>query len=534
MQTFMANEAAPTHVNRQTAGAGDRAQREKASTAATADISAAALTLQRFRKMANNSHQALQLKQQAELVATSPEATTLQRFQQMANTSPRAHQLKQQAEMVAARTSQTSQRPMPSQIGMTTQRVTDEDVLQGRFANEPRKQGPGIVQRIVDVGGTIYKAYGKKGCNPYGLVRDVRKRADEQDITLKRGGWQDVLRDEARDTDPANTKFYASLDEIIDKVKSEAKSDKRKRELEEQDENIKALLSGVREPTKEKARIIAYESSKAMKSVRKHMLGTDEYTKTKAELEALKPAEIGAKNEVEATKNSAYVFEALVQSDKMQRLDFNFHDTPIVTHGYESMGDRTKDASTLNPFALGPVKIGKDIGSYRRARKRGTSIRGPSNRVLTNLEMVRIPETSAMLGTKRDLYEKDEIELEEAIAADSLKSNVEFLGAVKGSGLLADQKSRMQQQQILSNAHTLEDYAARFPDHEIGTETKDLKARTTPKKIKGSLEELEKAKDTPSKKAFRKTLKRAIASSMDIDDYQSNSDVSDFDESHYE
>ena len=500
MQTFTTIKAAGAHPDRQAAGAAYTAQLENAPDAATLDNSAAAATLQRFRTMANTSQRALQLKQQAEMVATSPEAMTLQRFQQMTNNSPQALQLKQQAEMVAA------VRP---------------------------EQGPGIVQRIVDVGGTIYKSYGKKGHNPDGLVRDVRRRAVARSITLKRGEWQDVLRDEAKDKDPTRTKTYASLDEIIDTVKSEAKNAKRKRQLEDQDENITGLLDGVSEPAKKRARTIAYDSNKAMESVRKHIGSTDEYDKTKIELEALTPAEIGATNEVDETQNSAYVFEALVQSDKMKRLDFNFHDTPIVTHGYESMGDRTKDASTLNPFGLGPIKIGDDIGSYRQALKRGTDIRGPSNRVLTNLEMFRMPETSAMLGLKRDLYEQGQIPLEEAIAADNLKSNVEFLGAVKGSGLSVDQKGRMQQQQIFSNVHTLDDYVTRFPNYEIGSQTNDLKPRTTPTEINDALDQLETGKDKASKKAFRKKLKRAIASSMDIDNYNSDSDVSDYDEDHY-
>jgi hypothetical protein len=41
----------------------------------------------------------------------------------------------------------------------------------------------------------------------------------------------------------------------------------------------------------------------------------------------------------------------------MKRLDFNFHGTPIATHGYESMKDRTVDASTLNPFGFGSIKM---------------------------------------------------------------------------------------------------------------------------------------------------------------------------------
>lgn len=505
MNTFTSTKAAATPRERQIAEPGHAAQLRNEARDATVDTRPGAATLQRLRTLANNSHQALQLRQQAERVATSPHAMTLQRLQQTANNSPRARQFRQQAERVAGAAS-AHQRAMPV-------------------------QGSGIVQRIVDVGGTIYKANDRTGHTPDDLVRDVRLRAAKLSVPLKKAKWPDNLRSLARDKVATTT--YASLDEIIDAVKSEAQDVKRKRLIDEQDQKITALLANVTDPTKLRARRIAYESRKAMASVRKHIGATDEFTKTKAELEALKPAEIGAKNEVEATENSAFVFEALVQSDKMKRLDFNFHDTPIVTHGYESMGDRTKDASTLKPFGLGPIKIGDDIGSYRQALKRKKDIRGPSNKVLTNLEMMRIPQTSAMVGLKRDLYEQKKIPLEEAIAADSPKSNVEFLGAVKGSGLTVDQKDRMQLQQIFSNAHTLDDYAAKHPKFEIGTQTKDKKARTTPSAIKDALDEFEKTKDKPRKKAFRKELKRAIASTMEIDNFDSGSDVSDYDETHY-
>lgn len=274
--------------------------------------------------------------------------------------------------------------------------------------------------------------------------------------------------------------------------------------------------------------------ARGCESVRKHISGTSEFTKTKDELEALTPAKIGQDNEVMETENSAFVFEALDQSDDMKRLDFNFHGTPIVTHGYESKKDRTVDASTLNPFGFGPVKIGAKIGAYRKVRKRGVDIRGPSNRVLTNLEMFRIPKTSAMLGLKRDLYEQGKITLEEAISDEDPKSNVEFLGAVRGSGLSVDKKQRMEEQQIFSNAHTLDDYAKRFPDYQIGFQTKDNKARATPKEIEEERKKFEKDKDKPSKKGFRRKLKRTIASVMEVEGFNSDSDVSDHDEDDYE
>ena len=48
----------------------------------------------------------------------------------------------------------------------------------------------------------------------------------------------------------------------------------------------------------------------------------------------------------------------------MTRLDFNFEETPIKTHGYEMTGDRTKDANTLNKFSSGPKVGDGDVGAY--------------------------------------------------------------------------------------------------------------------------------------------------------------------------
>ncbi|HEU0084695.1 MAG TPA: DUF4157 domain-containing protein, partial [Bradyrhizobium sp.] len=330
---------------------------------------------------------------------------------------------------------------------------------------------PGVVQRIVDVDGEVYKAYDKTGRTPKHLVREIKERAAAASVTLKMG-WQTTVKDEA--IDRVNTTKYTDWDEIIDKFKSSSAGAKRKLKLEEQDKVITGLLKGVKEPVKKRARTIAYESEKAQASVRKHMRTTDEYKDVRKELEALPAANIGAANEVARTTNPGFVFEAL-EGASMKRLDFNFHDTPIATHGYESMKDRTVDASTLNPFGFGPIKIGDDIGSYKQALKKGKDVRGPSNRVLTSLEMYRVPKTSAMLGLKRDLYEQNKIDLAEAMAIDSPKSNVEFLGAVSGSGLTVDQNQRMQEQQTISNEMILDDYATRFPTFEIGTKTRDNK-----------------------------------------------------------
>jgi hypothetical protein len=345
-------------------------------------------------------------------------------------------------------------------------------------------------------------------------------------------GWQTTIGNQAKHT--TNTTTYTDWDNVLDTFASVSTGAKKRARVEAQDRSIVGLLTGVAEPAKKRARTIAYESEQALESVRKHIRTTNEYSETKKELEALPAANIGAANEVSKTTHSAFVFEALANAPNMKRLDFNFQGTPIKTHGYESMGDRTVDASTLHPFGFGPVKVGgDDVGSYGRILKKGTDVRGGDNKVLTNLEMFRIPKTSAMLGMKRDLYEQGRTNLAEAMGIDSSKTNVEFLGAVSGSGLNVDQTLRMQQQQVVSNEQILSDYANRFPNYSIGEPTKDGKARSTPKKIKDALDKLQSDKDKPAKSAFRKELKRTIASVQEVEGYNSGSDVSDYDEDHY-
>ena len=273
-------------------------------------------------------------------------------------------------------------------------------------------------------------------------------------------------------------------------------------------------------------------SKRAFGSVTTHIGKTDEYTKTKAELEGLPAAEMDTSNEVTATTNPAFVFEALRSAD-MTRLDFNFGGTPIKTHGYESPGNRAADAHTLHKFGYGPIKVGDgDVGAYEQILDAGKDIRGPENQVLTSLEMFRIPETSPMLGLKRDLYEQGKTKLSEAMAIDSPKSNVEFKGAVGGSGLKKDQKKRMRLQQILSNEKILNDYAKRYADHEIGYALTG-KARATPKQVKAALDKFVTDKDKLSKQQFRRKLKRVIASVLSVQGFNSDEEVSDVDEQHY-
>lgn len=74
-----------TQPDRQLAGAKHTAQLQDEARASQADTRSGASTLQRFQQLADNSPQALQLRQRAALTAASPAAIALQRFQQLAN-----------------------------------------------------------------------------------------------------------------------------------------------------------------------------------------------------------------------------------------------------------------------------------------------------------------------------------------------------------------------------------------------------------------------------------------------------------------
>lgn len=417
----------------------------------------------------------------------------------------------------------------PNRAGRLEAVVEPASGLGGGPVAGARAVSTNVVQRKVDVGGTLYKPNDKTGHTPNDLVRKVAEEAKAKSVTLRKG-WQTDARAEAKDK--TKTTSYTNWDAIIDAFKSLSSGAKKRARLDEQDRVITGLLTGVDEPTKKRARTIAYESKKASKSVSKYIQSTDEFKRTKAELEALPAADIGS-DEVSETTIPAYVFEALGQSNTMKRVAFDFHGVPIYTYAYETAGDRSVDASTLGPFGYGPIRIGDDIGAYRGALKKGADIRGPANNTLTDLEIKRVPQTSAMVALKRDLYAQGQTSLSEAIAIDSRMSNVEFSGAVSGSGLRVDEAARMRQQQVFSNAHILEDSATRFPNFEIGSQTADRKKRTTPKEIKDALDLLRATKDRDTKKALRRKLKRLLASVRKIEDYDSGSDVSDYDSDDY-
>ena len=410
---------------------------------------------------------------------------------------------------------------------------------------------PAVVQRNVMVGTDEYKP-GKRGFTPDKLVEHADAEAEAKSLTMRKG-WKGEIRALAKDE--TTTTPYADWDEVLDTFKSDKGAKKRER-LKEQDDTITKLVNSpsIDEPMRKRARIMSRESEKQLGSLRGHIVSTDEYDKTKTELESLDAEEMddSVATEVSKTTSSAFVYEALKNSKKVKRLDYNFHKVPLRTHGYETPGDRTKDASTLpQSYGHGTVMVGgKDLGAYRKIVKAKRNLSSGENKALTSLEMLRIPPSSTMTGLKRDLYEKRKIDVSEAMAIDSPKSNVEFSGAVSGSGLTKDAYERMLQQQTLSNVMILDDYTKRFPTFEIGTQTKDKKPRATPKEIsdtlsdyfelikktvkpKKKLTKAEREKLTEAKQKFRRKLGRADASVMEVEDYELDQDVSDFEDSHY-
>ncbi len=109
MKTYAKSEPAAVHPERQAAGARQAAQLNGPDPTMTGTVAAAAL-LQGHQQQADNSPQATQLKQRAEMMAASTATVTLQRYAQLASNSPQAMQLKQRVEMMAAGTSSASMR----------------------------------------------------------------------------------------------------------------------------------------------------------------------------------------------------------------------------------------------------------------------------------------------------------------------------------------------------------------------------------------------------------------------------------------
>ncbi|WP_164557817.1 DUF4157 domain-containing protein [Massilia atriviolacea] len=93
---------AETHAGRRLAGAFQADAPQDGASTAIVDNRGTVSTLRRYQALANGSPEAVQLKQQAELMAIAPASARLQRYQRMADSSPRVAPLRRQAGMIVA------------------------------------------------------------------------------------------------------------------------------------------------------------------------------------------------------------------------------------------------------------------------------------------------------------------------------------------------------------------------------------------------------------------------------------------------
>ena len=409
------------------------------------------------------------------------------------------------------------------------------------------------VQRIIQIGAnppyTVYKT--RKGKATSDLVDRMWSKLRAASIKLE-VGWVSALRAWAFDKN--DTKTFVDEDALLEALKmnfpASSASQKRKKDIETQDTNILNLLSGVDEPKKKRARTISKNSKKAWDKFVSDLSNQTEFTNTSNELKKLSSGNMSTTSDVKTTL-PAFFFSALGTSgDKMEldRMDFNFNNTEVLTHGFESPGQRdiapkgsyiTKKGKTKNfqPFNFNTVKIGNDIGTYAKHQNAPpTDLQNQHVTALNTLEKFRLPEQAFGTTLKRDFFTQGFFNTQEAFGQNHPHSNVEFLGATSGSGLTATQYSNMQEQQSLSNLNILMTAFTNFSNRQIGFDTKDDKVRTTPLEIMENLDsflstdkKIDLQERKRRKRKFRRSLKRAIISSENISGIDSDDEVSEED-----
>ena len=391
------------------------------------------------------------------------------------------------------------------------------------------------IQSKIKIGTTLYEK-GKRNRSSGTLIGLV----EQEEIKLRRG-WKTYVKNTVNK--PEEEPYY-SFDSFLDYLEKKFKPKKssRKRKRKRQNKNIVNIFESfpLTRPERKKARILTRESGKAFSSILEKIRDLKEYKETEEELKKITFGKRSEKTDFK-TKNPFLLFDLLPKYDN--KLDYNLQGVSIETHGFELRKDRTVDPKTLKqPFGYGTVKIGPNIGTYENELKKNEPPEPYEMEVLNNLEKFRLPQLAPMFGLKRYLYEKGKLSKKEGFGSDSKFSNVEFLGAVTGSGLKKVQKENMRKQQVFSNMQILKDSYERFPDEEIGYQTTDKKPRVIPKKLFESLNDFSSSLNTKKikpkkkkkkKKKLRKLLSRSILSTSKISDVDSDGEVSDVEDQDY-
>lgn len=406
-------------------------------------------------------------------------------------------------------------------------------------------------QRVVKVGAISYKAPTGKATAELIARIDQALEAVGKRLTP---GWKGALKEWVRHDQTIPHDF---ADEDALRLALEAKyppktaaggSAKRKAEIDLQDENIRTLTTGADDGRRKRARLLSDHSGKAWSAMVGDVSGWTTVTDTARSLEALPSGGMDATPNVASTIRPFDFFAALGDSgkhDKLDRMDFNFGGTQVVTHGYESQGNRARaprgsystakgKSKSFLPFNFNTVKIGNDIGTYAQHQNaQPATFQGNAFTTLGTLEKYRLPEQAFGTSIKRDLMGTGQFTTQQGLGQNHPHANVEFLGATAGSGLNKQQVANMRLQQDLSNIRILESGFLAAPDLELGEDMQDKKKRTTLRAIHEQLEVVmgsalaAPATRKAAKKQLRRLIKRAMASIERLPNIDSDDEVSD-------
>ncbi|ELR68410.1 hypothetical protein C900_00442 [Fulvivirga imtechensis AK7] len=384
-----------------------------------------------------------------------------------------------------------------------------------------------VVQRIVDLGGTIYKPR-KRNHGIQNLI-DLVNNTNNGNIEL-RYDWKARIKEYMNEPGVA-PRAFTDIHDLIDYLKKSPKKTQSQKN-QEQDQRIQGLNTGYGNTEMEYAKILSYESEKAFDNFTGQVMDIQEYDDTKMDLEGLAPDVRSTTNDFTQTNNPFINMLALGNSD-LSRLDFmGPGGVEIDTLGYSSRGDRSVDPGTLSDnFSLGTVRIGPDISSYKREMQTNTMPDQNQLSYLNPLEMMRLPQQSVQTGMKRQLYNQGQFSKDQGMGYNHNHSSVEFVGAVHGSGLNQQQVTNMRRQQTLSNYAILETANNICPNTGIGQVLSNGKPIATPKEemdalmhfiqVVQDLNSTQQDKDQ-AKRELRRILVRILRGVTQIEEIESD------------
>lgn len=332
------------------------------------------------------------------------------------------------------------------------------------WASGARRTSHDIVQRKVKVGTDIYEKW-KRGFTSEDLIAEMEAVAEDEGTELK-WGYKGEIRDAVKSLDLEID--VADMSTLVGKFAKLGGSNQ-KRKIREQDGRILGLYGTPTDQQVNYGQILAYEQAKAFAHYRQNIMQTGQYTSTLDDINGLNAGGRSATNDFTHTTLPPVMWTAFGQSEP-HRLDYQYgNNVEVDIRAYSSRKDRTVDAQTLGSGlgGYGPIKIGPNIGAYGSEMKTNDRPPQQESRVLTSLEMFRLPFISAMTGLKRHLYEEDDFTKEQGMGNNHAFSSVEFVGAVSGSGMNSAEKSHMRKQQFLSSYHILKECSDNFPNQKI-------------------------------------------------------------------